>query len=148
MKLVSSNCKLKPDKPTPKEVVVFYCFCQNQNPFNPLNLCSFLSAWKTNFRSLLRFFFFVLKDLCNFASESQYIAIMTLQEIGKTIRDRRKQLGINQQTLADLSVVAINTIVSIERGEGNPQTGTLLAILNALGLQMDINLKQLDYETM
>ena len=86
--------------------------------------------------------------MCNFASESQYIAIMTLQEIGKTIRDRRKQLGINQQTLADLSVVAINTIVSIERGEGNPQTGTLLAILDALGLQMDINLKQLDYETM
>ncbi|MBR4368666.1 MAG: helix-turn-helix domain-containing protein [Prevotella sp.] len=73
---------------------------------------------------------------------------MTLQEIGKIIKERRKQLGINQQTLADLAVVAVNTVVAIERGEGNPQLTTLLTILNTLGLQIDIHLKQLEYETM
>lgn len=73
---------------------------------------------------------------------------MTQQEIGNTIRERRKKLGINQQTLADLAGVAINTIVSIERGEGNPQLATLLTILDTLGLQTDINIKQSDYETM
>lgn len=72
---------------------------------------------------------------------------MNLKQVGSTIKIRRKKLGINQQTLADLAGVAVNTIVAIERGEGNPQLSTLLTILDTLGLQMDINLKQLDYET-
>ena len=79
---------------------------------------------------------------------SQYIGIMTQQEIGKAIKDRRKKLGVNQQTLADLAGVAVNTVVAIERGEGNPQLATLLAILDTLGLQLDINTKRLEYETM
>ncbi len=73
---------------------------------------------------------------------------MTLQEIGKAIKDRRKKLGVNQQTLADLASVAINTVVAIERGEGNPQLSTLLTILDTLGLQLDVNTKLLEYETM
>lgn len=72
---------------------------------------------------------------------------MTHQEIGNIIRERRKKMGINQQTLADLASVAVNTIVAIERGEGNPQLATLLTILDTLGLQMDIDIKHLDYET-
>lgn len=79
--------------------------------------------------------------------KSQYIEIMTVQEIGKTIRERRKKLGINQQTLADLAGVAVNTVLSIERGESNPQLLTLLTILDTLGLQLDINIKQMNNET-
>ena len=55
-------------------------------------------------------------------------------------------MGVNQQTLADLAGVAVNTLVAIERGEGNPQLSTLLTILDTLGLQVDINIKQLEYE--
>lgn len=73
---------------------------------------------------------------------------MTQQEIGKAIKDRRKKLGVNQQTLADLAGVAVNTVVAIERGEGNPQLSTLLTILDTLGLQLDVNTKRLEYETM
>ena len=72
---------------------------------------------------------------------------MTQQEIGTAIKERRKKLGINQQALADLASVAVNTIVAIERGEGNPQLTTLLTVLGTLGLQVDINIKQLEYET-
>ena len=72
---------------------------------------------------------------------------MTQQEIGSTIKERRKKLGVNQQTLADLAG-AVNTLVAIERGEGNPQLSTLLTILDTLGLQVDINIKQLEYERM
>ncbi len=82
-----------------------------------------------------------LKELLIFAPKSQYIEIMTQQEIGNAIKERRKKLGINQQTLADLASVAVNTVVAIERGEGNPQLATLLTILDTLGI------KQLDYET-
>ena len=71
---------------------------------------------------------------------------MDTKEIGIIIKERRKHLGVNQQTLADLAGVGLNTLVAIERGEGNPQLNTLLTILDTLGLQMDIKLKTLDYE--
>ena len=82
-----------------------------------------------------------------FAANSQLIVIMNTKDIGTIIKERRKHLGVNQQTLADLAGVGLNTLVAIERGEGNPQLNTLLTILDTLGLQMDINLKTLDYET-
>ena len=72
---------------------------------------------------------------------------MDSKEIGMIIRERRKHLGVNQQTLSELAGVGLNTLVAIERGEGNPQLSTLLTILDTLGLQMNINLKTLDYET-
>lgn len=72
---------------------------------------------------------------------------MKAREIGNIIKERRKHLGVNQQTLSDLAGVGLNTLVAIERGEGNPQLSTLLTILDTLGLRMDINLKILDYET-
>ena len=96
----------------------------------------------------MRIYGSILKYLLIFAAKSQYIGIMTQQEIGNAIKERRKKLGINQQTLADLASVAVNTVVAIERGEGNPQLATLLTIIDTLGLQMDINIKQLDYEAM
>jgi y4mF family transcriptional regulator len=73
---------------------------------------------------------------------------MDQKQIGTTIRERRKHLGVNQQTLADLAGVGINTLVAIERGEGNPQLSTLLTILDVLGMQIDIHIKTLDYATM
>jgi len=72
---------------------------------------------------------------------------MNQKEIGTVIKERRKHLGVNQQTLADLAGVGINTLVAIERGEGNPQLATLLTILDTLGLQMDLRIKPLTYET-
>ena len=66
--------------------------------------------------------------------------------VGKAIRDRRKQLGVNQQTLSELAGVGINTLLAVERGDGNPQLSTLIAILDTLGLQLDIHLKTMNYE--
>lgn len=72
---------------------------------------------------------------------------MSLRNIGKSIRDRRKELNVNQRTVADLSGVAVNTLLAVERGEGNPQLSSLIAILDTLGLQIDITVKQLNDET-
>lgn len=71
---------------------------------------------------------------------------MNQKEIGTIIKERRKHLGVNQQTLADLAGVGINTLVAIERGEGNPQLATLLTILDTLGLQIDLHVKKLKNE--
>lgn len=66
-----------------------------------------------------------------------------MSEIGEIIKNRRNELKINQQTLADLAGVSINTLVSIERGTGNPSINTLLTILNVLGLKLECKLKNL-----
>lgn len=71
---------------------------------------------------------------------------MDLKEIGYAIKQRRGVLGVNQRTVSELSGVAVNTLVAIERGEGNPQISTLLDILDTLGLQLDVNRKKMDYE--
>ncbi len=78
--------------------------------------------------------------------KSQYIGKMNLKEIGRTVKERRNMLGVNQQTVSDLSGVAINTLVALERGEGNPQISTLMEILETIGLQIDITPKTMDYE--
>ena len=71
---------------------------------------------------------------------------MNQKEIGTIIKERRKHLGVNQQTLADLAGVGINTLVAIERGEGNPQLATLLNILETIGLEADIHVKSMKIE--
>ena len=72
---------------------------------------------------------------------------MSLHDIGNSIRERRKDLNVNQRTVADLSGVAVNTLLAVERGEGNPQLSSLLSILDTLGLKIDITVKQLNDET-
>lgn len=64
-----------------------------------------------------------------------------MEEFGTIIRERRLQLKVNQQTLADLAGVGINTLVAIERGTGNPSVQVLSKVLDALGLQLKIMLK-------
>lgn len=66
---------------------------------------------------------------------------MDKEAIGRLIKERRKKLGLDQQDLADLAMVGINTVVAIERGQGNPQLETLLSIAEVLGLQIDLRLK-------
>lgn len=66
---------------------------------------------------------------------------MDYKKIGETIKERRKSLNIDQPTLAMLASVGINTLVAVERGNGNPKLSTLLALLDTLGLQFKITLK-------
>ena len=64
-----------------------------------------------------------------------------MNEIGAIIKHRRQDLGVSQGTLAELAGVGINTLVSIERGEGNPTLQVLMRICDTLGLQIKIELK-------
>lgn len=66
---------------------------------------------------------------------------MNTKEIGIYIKERRQSLKVNQLELSELAGIGINTLVAIERGQGNPKLETLLSILETLGLQIDIKLK-------
>lgn len=64
-----------------------------------------------------------------------------MNKFREEIKNRRRFLKINQQELADLAGVSINTVVAVERGTGNPQLDTLLSICNVLGLILVTKLK-------
>jgi Helix-turn-helix. len=61
---------------------------------------------------------------------------MDLKEIGKRIRERRKELGVDQSTLAALADVGINALGRLERGTGNPRFDVLYSVLKTVGLDI------------
>lgn len=63
-------------------------------------------------------------------------------DICQTIKLRRAKLGISQQDLSEFSGVGISTIKDLERGVGNPSIATLQKLLEALGLEVIIQVKQ------
>ena len=64
--------------------------------------------------------------------------------IGEQIRLRRKELMITQPDLADIAGVSVNTLYKIERGQANPTIEVLSKILDVLGLEITISVKQLN----
>lgn len=65
-----------------------------------------------------------------------------MNTIGQIIKMRRKELGLTQDTLALLSQVGINTIVSIERGSKSPSLETLTKVADVLGLEIQLGIKK------
>lgn len=64
--------------------------------------------------------------------------------LGAIIKARRQSLKISQETLSDLSGVALRTIKQIESDKGNPTLQTLAAVANTLGLELTLKLKNLE----
>ena len=63
-------------------------------------------------------------------------------DIGSVIKERRALLGISQQDLADYSGVGISTVKDIDRGVGNPSLQTITKILDVVGLEIVLQIKQ------
>ena len=64
-------------------------------------------------------------------------------DIGTVIKERRALLGISQQQdLSDYSGVGISTVKDLERGVGNPSLQTLQKILDVVGMEMVLQVKQ------
>ena len=61
--------------------------------------------------------------------------------LGENIKMRRKSLGLTQVELADLSGVSVRAIISFERGSSSISTKRFLAILNTLGLEIDLKVR-------
>ncbi len=68
--------------------------------------------------------------------------IMLAKEIGQTIKDRRKELGITQPHLAELAQVSTNTLYKIERGQGNPTLDVLNKLAEILGMELKLEVKK------
>ena len=66
---------------------------------------------------------------------------MTLLDIGTAVLNRRKQLGLRQQDLADLAAVSRRLIVDLEAGslQRDPWVRKLLDICLVLGLTLALS---------
>ncbi|VGO21049.1 helix-turn-helix domain-containing protein [Pontiella sulfatireligans] len=62
-------------------------------------------------------------------------------EIGKTLKSRRQLLGVDQQSLAQLSGVSVHTLSNIESGKGNPSLLVLGRLLDALGMELKVGIR-------
>lgn len=63
---------------------------------------------------------------------------MTTAEIITTIKARRKALGLSQQEVADRVGILRPSYERIENGRSSPTLQSLLAISDALGMQISI----------
>ena len=57
------------------------------------------------------------------------------------VKARRKELGISQVDLAEMSGLSLATIKNIERGEGNPSYETISRILDVLGMEITFRVR-------
>ena len=62
-------------------------------------------------------------------------------KIGKTIKQRRKELNLELKDLQDYSGVNYVSISDIENGKANPTVKTLEKLLDVLGMELDIKVK-------
>lgn len=69
-------------------------------------------------------------------------SIMLIKELGNTIKERRKLLGITQQDLADLADVNINTVIRIEGNKINPSIEVVNSIAQILGMELKLEVKK------
>jgi transcriptional regulator with XRE-family HTH domain len=66
---------------------------------------------------------------------------LTTIKIGKTIKQRRKELNLELKDLQDYSGVNYVSISDIENGKANPTVKTLEKLLDVLGMELDIKVK-------
>ena len=67
---------------------------------------------------------------------------MNIERIAKLARERRRILGVDQVVLAKLSGVSVHTLSDIESARGNTSIKVLCKVLEALGMEMQINIKR------
>lgn len=63
--------------------------------------------------------------------------------IKESLKKRRSFLQISQQDLAEIAEVSIATIKNVERGKGNPSLKTIEKICEVLGLEINLNVKNI-----
>ncbi len=69
---------------------------------------------------------------------------MTLIKLIEQIKERRKVLDVTQETLSEISGVGLRTLKQFESGKGNPTLQTLQKLCDALGLEIQLQIKKVD----
>jgi HTH-type transcriptional regulator / antitoxin HipB len=70
--------------------------------------------------------------------------IRTPADLGAVIRDRRKQLKLDQATFAKQIGVSRQWVIWIERGRARAALGLVLRAVDALNIRLDASIDQTD----
>ena len=62
----------------------------------------------------------------------------TVQQIGRTIRETRKKLGVTQKDLALTSGTGLRFVIDLERGKETCEIGKALSVLQTLGIRLTL----------
>ena len=72
---------------------------------------------------------------------------MHFEELITTIKARRQDLQVTQETLAEMSGIGLRTLKQFESGKGNPTLLTLHKLADVLGLEISLKLKNVSSKT-
>lgn len=72
---------------------------------------------------------------------------MNIQAISDAIIKRRKTLSVSQKELADLAGVSLHSIINLESGRGNPTLQLLLTVMEVLGMEVQLAVKDVLSQT-
>lgn len=73
-----------------------------------------------------------------------YEATLNPKTVGAVIADFRKKKGVSQEVLSGLSNIARTHLSAIERGERKPTLETLYRICCALGVSMEMVVREIE----
>lgn len=66
---------------------------------------------------------------------------MTQENFGPTLQNRRRNLGLRQEELAELAGVSTRFVGELESGKETVRLDKFQDVLSALGLTLEINLR-------
>jgi transcriptional regulator with XRE-family HTH domain len=67
---------------------------------------------------------------------------MHYSDVFTVLKNRREELGVTQEHLADLAGVGLRTLKKIESGKGNPTAATLGKLAEILGMELLLAVKK------
>jgi y4mF family transcriptional regulator len=70
----------------------------------------------------------------------------TPAEIGAVVRDRRKQLKLNQAAFAQQIGVSRQWVIELEHGHARAELGLVLRALDALNIRLDASVDKMDHQ--
>jgi transcriptional regulator with XRE-family HTH domain len=62
--------------------------------------------------------------------------------LAQTIKQRREELGISMDYLAEVATVSLRTLKAIESGKGNPTLNSISKLADVLGLEIKLEVKK------
>ncbi len=71
---------------------------------------------------------------------------MNIEALGTTIRRRRRELGFDQASTAELAEISVHSLSDIESGKANPTLSTVNRVLDVLGLELAVQPRSLEKE--
>lgn len=65
-------------------------------------------------------------------------------DLSQELKQRREQLGVTQEYLAELADVGLRTIKAFESGKANPRLETLTKLSEVLGMELVWSIKKIN----